>query len=190
MGPAAFFYICTILSVLFILQLAMFKRRVYCGSLDDNFHAELSKLKAHNASAPTLPPPMYPPKNCPVTGENVNYGEVTERGSTEYILNLMTQFVMFVMIMFARVVMPRDSMTRDQLATLLLNYIGNAAYIIELFESLGLKKTSTSKDITFLTVGLYAVASFQFCLFTVNYNNKDIEQAEEAKATDDELPSI
>merc|ERR1712048_830974 len=105
----------------------------------------------------------------------------------------MTQFVMFMTIMCARIVMPRDSLTRDQLATLLLGYIGNAADIIELFESLGSYKTSTAADITYLTAGLFGFASLQFCLFTVNYNTEgqiSPEMAVEEKERADDLPAV
>merc|ERR1712048_840769 len=74
-----------------------------------------------------------------------------------------------------------------------LGYIGNAADIIELFESLGSYKTSTAADITYLTAGLFGFASLQFCLFTVNYNTEgqiSPEMAVEEKEWADDLPAI
>jgi len=172
--PSGFLYIWAMIPIVFLVESAMVNMRVHCRNLGDNF-VEEQKRKALLPNS-TLQPVIvatYNGQECPATGSQVAYDNMIgiTGDYTENALKTSCQLGMFVCIIVTRWFMPLGSMSREQLSTLLLTYIGNSADIIELFETFGQDKVAVDVSITFIVLSMYALACLQFALITVNYDS-------------------
>lgn len=154
--PSGFLYICALLPIVFLVESSMVNFRVHCRKLADS-NTTLTK---------------YGNRECPEIGSQVEYDNMigTSGDYSETMLKTLCELGMFVCIIVTRWFMPRGSMTREQLSTLLLTYIGNSADIIELFETFGQDQVAVSIEITYIVLFMYALGCLQFALITINYD--------------------
>eukprot|EP00093_Oithona_nana_P006305 06305.XXX_58063_56884_1 [CDS] Oithona nana genome sequencing. len=74
---------------------------------------------------------------------------------------IIEQFLMLILII-GRWMLPKGEMTRDQLAQLLLIYIGTAADIIEFFDSFKDEKVNTNKVLCIMVLTIWSWSLVQF----------------------------
>ena len=79
--------------------------------------------------------------------------------------------------------LPRGSITRNQLSALLLEYVGIAADILELFQAL--EGDAIGYDVTVATLSVYTWSLLQFTLVTTATGNEDGEDE-----TKDEMEEV
>ncbi|XP_057304220.1 transmembrane protein 26-like [Hydractinia symbiolongicarpus] len=73
---------------------------------------------------------------------------------------------LIIVLITGRWLMPRGNITRDQLSALLLGYVGNAADIIELFETFEEPGIIYERSVTSAVIAVYTWSIFQFTLVT------------------------
>ena len=67
----------------------------------------------------------------------------------------------FICLIVGRWLMPRNRLSREQLSTLLLGHIGNAADILDLFNSLETPGVVYKKNVTVVVLAIYSLAVTQ-----------------------------
>lgn len=80
---------------------------------------------------------------------------------TDTLVVIIEQFLMLILII-GRWMLPKGEMTRDQLAQLLLIYIGTAADIIEFFDSFKDEKVNTNKVLCIMVLTIWSWSLLQF----------------------------
>ena len=80
---------------------------------------------------------------------------------TDTLVVIIEQFLMLILII-GRWMLPKGDLTRDQLAQLLLVYIGTAADIIEFFDSFKDEKVNTNKVLCIMVLSIWSWSLLQF----------------------------
>jgi hypothetical protein len=80
---------------------------------------------------------------------------------TDTLVVIIEQFLMLILII-GRWMLPKGDLTRDQLAQLLLVYIGTAADIIEFFDSFKDEKVNTNKVLCIMVLTIWSWSLLQF----------------------------
>lgn len=106
--PSSFLYMLTVIPAIWVAELAILNEKLKSG-----------------------------PKNCTLTAEQ-NYdkfgGLITVRTDSGQLAQKFSKLGLILLIIVGRWLLPRGELTRDQLSSLLLVYVANAADIMELFE--------------------------------------------------------
>ena len=143
--PSGFLYIMTIIPAIWIMEMHLFEDREKASN-----HAK--DIKAGRNSSIILDP---------TANEKAHFGV-----SDEVLAKKVGELGLIIGIIIGRWLMPRGEITRDQLSALLLNYVGNAADIIELFETFNEPNTADNRSITIGVIAVYTWSIFQFTLVT------------------------
>ena len=89
---------------------------------------------------------------------------------TDTLVVIIEQFLMLILII-GRWMLPKGDLTRDQLAQLLLVYIGTAADIIEFFDSFKDEKVNTNKVLCIMVLTIWSWSLLQFTVLLTPSKN-------------------
>ncbi|EDO45810.1 predicted protein, partial [Nematostella vectensis] len=94
-----------------------------------------------------------------------------------------------LVIIGGRWMLPRGTITRDQLSALLLEYVGIAVDILELFGSFEKDEMSTNHTVTVIILSVYSwsLLQFTFSSTALNEEKEEADEEEEKKQIEDEL---
>ncbi|XP_032218266.2 transmembrane protein 26 [Nematostella vectensis] len=152
--PSCFFYLCTMVPCVWIIELDMMQRRI---NKDESL------------------PIFY-------------------IGSEKFSLQFTRNFAelgLVLVIIGGRWMLPRGTITRDQLSALLLEYVGIAVDILELFGSFEKDEMSTNHTVTVIILSVYSwsLLQFTFSSTALNEEKEEADEEEERKQIEDELLS-
>ena len=143
--PCGFFYITTILPIIWIIELELMQDRLDARdtlNLDDQgINRTLSKRLTK-------------------TFQNKLGISIDVFGKK------MCELGLFIGLIIGRWLIPRGSITRDQLSALLLGYVGTTADILEIFELFKEEEVMYEEGVTYAVISVYSLALYQFTLVT------------------------
>lgn len=141
--PCGFFYIMTIVPIIWILELDLLEQRQ-------------SKLKSLNNST----------TSGGNNGQNSDLFSYMREMTDRVDGRKFAEIGVIIGIILGRWLSPRTAMSRNQLSNLLLGYVANAADIMELFESLQSPGVIYATDVTIAVLAVYSWSLLQFTLIT------------------------
>eukprot|EP00111_Clytia_hemisphaerica_P017541 TCONS_00051929-protein len=161
--PSGLLYILTMIPIIWAIELELLDERI---EEENRVPVPLFILPVPTATLNGSKAPPVTPKPLSINISNEVIGKKV--GELGIIIGLIT----------GRWLMPRGSMTRDQLSALLLGYVGNAADILELFETFEEDDVKTSRSLTLAVIAIYTWAILQFTLVTTATlkDKKDLEE--------------
>nr|XP_058945827.1 transmembrane protein 26-like [Pocillopora verrucosa] len=144
--PSCFFYMSTMIPVIWILEIDLLKQRV---------------------------DPTQPPRVNGTVQSQENIPGCLGNVGTSTLAKQICELGLIIGIIIGRWLLPRGEITRDQLSALLLGYVGTAADILELFEVLQEDVVQAEESVTFAVLGVYTWSLLQFCLVTTATTGKN-----------------
>ncbi|RMX53742.1 hypothetical protein pdam_00000458 [Pocillopora damicornis] len=144
--PSCFFYMSTMIPVIWILEIDLLKQRV---------------------------DPTQPPRVNGTVQFQENIPGCLGNVGTSTLAKQICELGLIIGIIIGRWLLPRGEITRDQLSALLLGYVGTAADILELFEVLQEDVVQAEESVTFAVLGVYTWSLLQFCLVTTATTGKN-----------------
>ncbi|XP_072030107.1 uncharacterized protein [Amphiura filiformis] len=153
--PSAFIYLCTVVPVIWLLELAMldFRRDLKIRLGVDRCPTDLNDYIRDNNRNVTL-----------LVSDNTSAFEEARNAARELYSTALQQTLMLVLIV-GRWLQPRGDLTRDQLSQLLLVYIGMAADMLEFSsETLRVDQIACSESIFYAVLSVWSWSLTQFSL--------------------------
>ena len=160
--PSGLLYIATILPIIWIMELDAF----------DKTHAATGNTTIVNLTTPV----------------DIFELEMFELlASSEIFRKIWCEFGIFFVLTFGRWTMPRGHLSRHQLSTLMLNFVGITPDIMELMDSLSIPKISR-RDVK-VVLAIYTIGMLQFTLMTTSslkfWKGKKLVPKDESPTLDD-----